>query len=527
MPKHVLGAVFALILAASAVLAPSSADAFCGFYVSGADGKLFNNATQVVMMREGTRTVLSMQNNYEGPPSDFAMVIPVPVVLKEENVKTLSNEIFDKIDKMAAPRLVEYWEIDPCAQMPEYEIRAFGAPGGPVDEMAADDDEGGSVKIEAQFEVGEYQIVILSATDSGALDKWLRGNKYNIPEGAEPVLRPYVEKGTKFFVAKVNARKVRFEGNKAVLSPLRFHYDTEEFSLPIRLGMLNAKGHQDLIVHVLAKGQRYEVANYKNVTIPTNIGVGQDAKARFGEFYASLFDRTLEKNKGAVITEYSWDASTCDPCPGPNLDQNDFMTLGADVVPSKQAWGYVLTRLHARYTKDNLGEDLVFKAAPPIVGGREWYKKDKELEKGSTASGVNNFQGRYIIRNPWKGEIKCDDPVRGRWGGPSGQIGSRPAPPRAAQKLAEVPRGKLELASIVREDVPEIGLKTAGGGGGSGDEDDKPAEGPKEGGDKGEEKKAPPAEPKDEGCASLGTPNASPWLLLGFLGLCLAARRRR
>ncbi|MCA9637636.1 MAG: DUF2330 domain-containing protein [Myxococcales bacterium] len=43
--------------------APAIADAFCGFYVSGADAALFNNATLVVLMREGTRTVLSMQNN--------------------------------------------------------------------------------------------------------------------------------------------------------------------------------------------------------------------------------------------------------------------------------------------------------------------------------------------------------------------------------------------------------------------------------------------------------------------------------
>ena len=46
----------------------------------------------VVLMRDGTRTVLSMQNNYQGPPEDFAMVVPVPVVLQKENVKTLPRE---------------------------------------------------------------------------------------------------------------------------------------------------------------------------------------------------------------------------------------------------------------------------------------------------------------------------------------------------------------------------------------------------------------------------------------------------
>src|SRR5436305_14423388 len=87
---------------------------FCGFYVSGADQSLFNNATHVVLMRDGTRTVLSMQNNYQGPPSGFAMVVPVPVVLQKENVKTLDKSVFTHIEQLSAPRLVEYWEQDPC-----------------------------------------------------------------------------------------------------------------------------------------------------------------------------------------------------------------------------------------------------------------------------------------------------------------------------------------------------------------------------------------------------------------------------
>ena len=42
---------------------PREARAFCGFYVAGADSKLHNHATVVVLMREGLRTALSMQND--------------------------------------------------------------------------------------------------------------------------------------------------------------------------------------------------------------------------------------------------------------------------------------------------------------------------------------------------------------------------------------------------------------------------------------------------------------------------------
>src|SRR5687768_16898740 len=88
--------------------------AFCGFYVSGSNQKMFNDATNVVLMRAGTRTVLSMQNDYRGPLEDFAMVIPVPVVLKPTDVKVIPKEVFDRIDSLGSPRLVEYWEEDPC-----------------------------------------------------------------------------------------------------------------------------------------------------------------------------------------------------------------------------------------------------------------------------------------------------------------------------------------------------------------------------------------------------------------------------
>ena len=446
------------LAAVLALAVQHEAHAFCGFYINGAGGEMFNNATQVVLMRQGTRTVLSMQNNYQGPPTDFALVIPVPVVLKEADVKTLSKEVFGKVDVMGAPRLVEYWEQDPCSQdeeryydrMPSVAMESAGAP--PTDAPAKDY----GVKIEAQFTVGEYQIVILSAKESTGLDRYLRAQNYKIPAGAEPLLRPYVEAGSKFFVAKVDPKKVKFDNGMAQLSPLRFHYDSDEFSLPIRLGLANAKDKQDLIVSILSPSQRYELANYKNATIPTNLDVKDDVRTRFGEFYAALFDRTVQQNPGAVITEYAWDASTCDPCPGPQLDGADFATLGADVVQGNS--GFVLTRLHARYGKDGAPNDLVFKAAGPIVGGREQRDDHGRLEERSKPdpNSSNNFQARFAIRHAWTGPIQCANPRRGVWGGPPN--GNEPSP-TAATNIAFAPRGKIALPNLVNQDIPEIGVK--------------------------------------------------------------------
>jgi MYXO-CTERM domain-containing protein len=455
---------------------------FCGFYVAGADSQLYNNATMVVLMRDGTRTVLSMQNNYQGPPQDFAMVVPVPVVLQESDVKILPDEVFDRVDKLAAPRLVEYWEQDPCnpyiyadAVKSTMVVEAeMSGGGGKVDR-----DTG--VTIEAQFEVGEYQVVILSAKDSTGLEKWLDREKYNIPEGAEPLLRPYVQSGSKFFVAKVDAKKVEFGPNgQAMLSPLRFHYDSPEFSLPVRLGLINAPdgqggGKQDLLVHILARGVRYQTSNYPNVPIPTNLEVKDETREHFGEFYASLFDHVLANNPKAVVTEYAWAANSCDPCPEDPLNLAELVTLGADVLPSySQMFGpgkkvsedaqwsipgeFVLTRLHARYDATSLGEDLVFEAAPAIVGGREFMQQDGQLERGAVEEpgGWNNFQARYIIRHRWEGEVKCDAPQYGIWGGPWPEVAQQGVggQPAVAQDLAFVPRG-ASLANYVTDSAKQ------------------------------------------------------------------------
>ncbi|HMG21939.1 MAG TPA: DUF2330 domain-containing protein [Kofleriaceae bacterium] len=457
--------------ALAACASASAAHAFCGFYVSGSGEKMFNDATNVVLMREGTRTVLSMQNDYKGPLEDFAMVVPVPVVLHEPDVKTLSRTVFDHTDALGSPRLVEYWEQDPCP-MPrsldeDSAPRLAAAPSGAGADLQVHSKKD-SVRIEAKFDVGEYKILILSATDSAGLETWLNQNHYKIPPGAEPLLRPYVEGGSKFFVARVDPKKVVMADGHAALSPLRFHYDSDEFALPIRLGMANSSGVQDLIVNIISAEQRYEVANYRNAFIPTNFDVKPAVKTRFAEFYAALFDKTVEANPGAVITEYAWTAVPnyhCDPCTDADISSPDLMTLGGDVVGGSIAQGrFVLTRLHARYGKGGMKDDLRFRRARPVTGGREQWSK-QGIEYGAVASQQNFFQARYAIRHAWTGPIRCEHPVRGVWGGPPD---GNYQPTLAASKLAFAPRGKLEVASMIRRDLWEIGLKRDGGATGGG-----------------------------------------------------------
>jgi len=511
------------------VLGAAPASAFCGFYVAGSDKGLFADASQVVLMRSGTRTVLSMQNDYRGPPEGFALVVPVPVVLQKENVKTLKKELFEKVDRLGSPRLVEYWEQDPCAPPPAEVDQGIGGIGGLAVGSGGGAKGGGGVTIEAQFTVGEYEIVILSAKDAAGLEAWLHEQKYAIPAGAEPYFRPYVQAGMKFFVAKVDPSKVKFEDGRAALSPLRFHYDSEAFSLPVRLGLINSSGDQDIIINILADDQRYEVANRPNATIPTNLDVSEGARDKFAEFYVALFDRTLEKNPNAVVTEYAWPVGNCDPCPGTSawLSNADLQSLGVDVMPVPDAGPrarhrsstYLLTRLHARYSKTSMGDDFVFKAAPAIVGGREHYATDGGLETGSTTWGAytNTFQARYAIRHPWGGAIECKEPHRGRWGGPPHGVPPTAAP---ATKTAFAARGAIDLNAMldgrsVAPFDPDAGSAAPSSGpvdAGAQDAGTAPADAPKK---------------SSCGCEAVGAPAVGSFAGLVFGVAALVLRRRR
>jgi MYXO-CTERM domain-containing protein len=382
--------------------------------------------------------------------------------LNKDNVKTLPVDVFGRVDRLAAPRLVEYWEQDPCSPpAPVIDVGSSVLVTGRLTSEGEDEvAERHGVKIESRFSVGEYNVLILSAQDSLGLDAFLRAQRYKIPAGAEPYLRPYVTQGSKFFVAKVDVKKVKFDNGQAMLSPLRFHYDSETFSLPVRLGLINSAGAQDLIVHILARS-RYEVANYENFAIPTNIRVNETVKANFGTFYASLFDKVLAKHPRAVITEYAWSSASCDPCPEPPLNVQDLATLGVDALPGYEgaveappeiANSFTITRLHTRYESSALGEDLVFRAAPPIAGGNGVPDQEGKMIRGAQPSGYNTFQGRYVMLHPWEGPVECKEPRRGIWGGPIKQVAG---PTLVANNTAFAPRG-AQLASFLQTNETEI-----------------------------------------------------------------------
>src|SRR5215468_6299364 len=300
-----LGLLFLVTTAACA--ASGAAEAFCGFYVGKSDASLFNEASQVALVRDGDRTVLTMSNDYKGELTDFALVVPVPTTLTREQIHVSERKYLERLDAYSAPRLVEYYDPDPCS-VARYKMAAPSAAiGGAMrglDDVARDRAHG--VTVEARYTIGEYDIVILSAKESAGLETWLRESGYRIPPKASAALAPYIRQDMKFFVAKVNLKNQKATGF-SYLRPIQIAYESPKFMLPIKLGMANARGPQDLVVFALTRKGRVESTNYRTIMMPTGMDVPVFVKGEFSSFYKSVFERMHEKeNSRAILTEYVW-----------------------------------------------------------------------------------------------------------------------------------------------------------------------------------------------------------------------------
>ncbi len=400
LSKYLLSSALAITTLAAA----SSASAFCGFYVAKADTDLFNQSSKVALVRDGDRTVITMANDYQGDPTEFAMVIPVPTVITKEQVHISNAALLDHLDAYTAPRLVEYFDQNPCDRA-RYESRMRKNSVGMAPPVSAvmEDEASLGVIIEESFSVGEYDILILSATESDGLQIWLESNGYQIPKGARRILGSYIKQDMKFFVAKVNLEEKAKQGGE-MLRPIAVAYESPKFMLPIRLGTLNSNGDQDLFVYTLTKNGKVETTNYRTQKIPSDKELPIFIKDDFGDFYKDMYATSARREGGhGVFMEYAWDMNWCDPCAADPLSDDELKELGVfwlggnsddrpvpmqkrRVMPQRAKNVYV-TRLHVRYNADSFPEDLKFKATG-----------DKQ-----------NFQGRYILRHAFDGEMNCPE----------------------------------------------------------------------------------------------------------------------
>lgn len=357
------------LLLSAALLTPAAAHAFCGTYVGQPGAELYSGASQVVMARQGDQTVLTLVNDVEGSVKDFAVVIPVPQVLGEDDVQVVDTAFIERVQEYAGPRLVEYacsdffyggdWEGGPrtsCLGCNQNTMALDAGAASPPAPEALD------VTVEAEFAAGEYDIVILSSEDSADLLTWLDREGYGVSGEAEALFGEYIAADSLFLAAKVRLEDVPISDDvvgRPYLSPLQLSYESESFSLPIRLGTVNSPGTQDLVLYTLTSSAEGSVAiaNYDEAVLPSDCMYDDVRHGTLEQFLDTEMDAVVDANDGAAwVTTYSWWTGKCDPCPdggpleGPVLTALGFEG-GVDEVH--------LTRLWMRYDADAAAEDVV------------------------------------------------------------------------------------------------------------------------------------------------------------------------
>lgn len=392
MPRTTtLPLVAAAALAALGVPSLARASCMCMFRPPPVDSNLAdgpkNPATAVFLLRDGTRTVMTVEPAYEGPRTELSMIVPLPNPITRDDIRTISGHHFRRVDRATAPRLRHRWDACP-GPLRARRRAARGRSGGAGLAGEPLGDELG-VEIEESWDVDEYDVSLLSAAQSTGLLTFLRERGLELPPRAAPVLRSYIEAGHRFALIEVDPSRARQVGERMVLDPIQLHFDSEELRVPVRLGTLNSPGEQELLLYVLSRDGRYEVANREALVAPSEITLRESYEGGFGPFYAGLMDELYRRHPGATVTEFAR------PIVGFSSPLRARMVwwFGLDRHVERTEEGrpnwrdlrrWTLSRIRYRYGAD-LDDDLVLRPADAIVTDRSWPR------------GANGFSVRFFV----------------------------------------------------------------------------------------------------------------------------------
>jgi hypothetical protein len=552
------------------LLAAPPAAAFPGVLVGKDDARrTVRTSHMAIMIAEGV-TVVTVAADYIGPISPMAWLLPVPPDVTRERVHTAKRELVSRLEELTAPRYHEFYEKNPCEageaqQQWEYAPKVEN-PGLQVGTRLLPRDEGPvpremGIPLSPVFADGDspYGFQVLERPAAGATRAWLEPRGYHLPARMEERLEAELS-GHNLLVAEVDPRRLGLVPGGAELAAIRYWSESPPGPLPATLGLLHLEGHQDLLVYVFARRERYQAQNYQTLTVPTNLAVAPGANERLSELHDALTDALVARHPKSVLTEFVWSSDSCgEPCPNAKLQPQELLSLGGDVVEErtaspaernpdplpetpeeKDAWEaklsslkpperpaaerehradrkelarrlaliarqrYVLTRLRWHYGPHGLPEDPRLVPAAPVRGGVGVPRgPDAELDGRVVPSDVNQFQTRYVRALPWTAEARCEEAERWRWGRRWASLGRSWHKVWTAIDLGRRRSHATDPRSMLLTPLPDIGWVA-------------PEPAPK--------KEAP--RPRGCGCQTVGH-RGDAWHCLWGLAWLFARRRRR
>lgn len=314
--------VAALALPAASMLAPSHAHAY-GALFSSVDAPATRERAVVVAFRESGLTALTIQSDYRGPSADLALVLPVPASTTLADVHGVDASAIARLERATAPRLVELWERDPCAEGEALARPPSSTPSSDPDPVVIADESG---------RVGDYEVTLLDAAGSAHLDTWLTEHGMHVPEGTTELARPHLGSHTRLLVARLPRERVRLEDGRAVLPPLRVDLETPEVSVPLAFSRAGLGPAASTIVLVVGR-HRYEPVNVRNVFGLTNLDVEPEARDRLGALHDALGGGLFARDANILLATHAERVTDCSACADvARPDASVLGVLGADVL---------------------------------------------------------------------------------------------------------------------------------------------------------------------------------------------------
>lgn len=166
---------------------------------------------------------LVISPSYQGPPGGFAWVVPVP---KRPHVKILQGALFHELAEIVEP-------FPPPMLLSSHIPEALEPQKG--------------VRVLERETVGAYDVSVLSATDGGALARWLKRNGYFLPPAAKIPLAAYVREKWTFVACRIKVAQNAHGLQSGTLAPLSLTFPTQKIIYPMRLSSVNRQPFHLLI----------------------------------------------------------------------------------------------------------------------------------------------------------------------------------------------------------------------------------------------------------------------------------------
>ena len=171
--------------------------------------------------------------------------------------------------------------------------------------------------------------------------------------------------------------------------------------LPIRLGMVNADGPQELFVYALTRKGRVETTNYRTVRLPSDVEIPVFVKDDFADFYKAMFAPAGEEGEHArrcsSSTPGTWAGATRAPP----------IRCRTTSCASWACSGWTRRRRRRRPDAAAAVRPRRRTCSSPACTCATTPRTSPRTSSSRRPATAPNFQGRYILRHAWTGNDTC------------------------------------------------------------------------------------------------------------------------